>query len=73
MLKKLIKREHADPKATPLATPAELEAADATKGEFERFVGLEWNVQVTGTAGPNSIFVGAIGPVKPRLQEAGVA
>ena len=51
---------------------AELEAADAGKAEFERYVGLEWNRRVTaagGAGGANPIFIGALGPVKPRLAD----
>ena len=53
--------------------PSELEAADPLTAEFERFVGIGWNGQMTAGAGalPNAVFIGAMGPCKPRL--AGVA
>ena len=55
--------------------PSELAAADPLKSEFERFVGIGWNAQITSgghpSALPNAVFIGAMGPSKPRL--AGVA
>jgi len=48
---------------------AELRAADEDKAHFERFVGLSWNENVSGgeEGVKNPVFVGALGPSKPRL------
>ena len=55
--------------------PSEIAAADPLKSEFERFVGNGWNAQITSErdepAQMNAVFIGAMGPSKPRL--AGVA